>query len=909
MRFKYITGIIAVVLLTFAALLVFSVNTLLDGNKDAIISELEKYTGRKISLTSITTSFTDGIGIQLHEFSIGDDPRHAAGHFLKADRLKLNFSLSSLYSDQPKIREAILYRPTINVKRNGDGAYNFGAIPAKGTGGGEYVGTAPETARETPKVSVLVSLLKISEGTIHYTDELTNSSLTITSISLQGRDLDLTQVSHIQLEAAIHSSSPNVSLSLDVGPLNPNFNGLSGIPVSGTVQIQQVSLNKLRRSFPVLTNSNTVFGSFAGPLSLVTGFAGTLTEISLTGTHATLSYPKAGTTNLTISGDIGPFNLQHSRLDPESDIDLTVRLSAVEFDDISESWDLTDFLPAGFQDNRGPIDFFLSATGTPEELELTGSLDATRMSLKVKNHFAKPPESSLTLKTRAVLRNETLRANQVELKFGPLILLGAGYLTLNEQKQISFDFASNEVDLDSFRPFFPSLVRLKATGKASAKFRVDGTYRLHQQPRLQGTLTVTRGTASPPLLTQRVEDFSAKLAFTGKQVTLKDGSFRIGQSSFGVTGTTQQLAPLDASFDLSTALIHLDEVVELPWVGVLENTNLKWRTWSTTDGKRYRVRVESSGGKMASAEYDNFHLEVSGTATQANIDQLHFGALGGKFEATGHYSMGQNSPRFSLNGTINEVDVRRLSHLLAEHGNYPISGSASLHFTTKGKMNGATILASEIIGSGSLSIKKGTIHDLNLTDALLSQLNILPGITFAPSDKFKSKYPFLFASQHTEFNKLAAVFEFANKKLAIKSIRMEAPEVAAHSDASLDFEGNVAATGSLIVSPEVTRQLIRDVSEIRYLRDSSGSLVVPFLLSGQIPTLKPRADLRQMGKIFKEALSKLAAEKIRKAILEKLVSPKSAEEGEKPKSEARSPTEPTLEELLVEKGLDVLFGR
>ena len=138
---------------------------------------------------------------------------------------------------------------------------------------------------------------------------------------------------------------------------------------------------------------------------------------------------------------------------------------------------------------------------------------------------------------------------------------------------------------------------------------------------------------------------------------------------------------------------------------------------------------------------------------------------------------------------------------------------------------------------------------------------------------------------------------------------MEAPEVAAHSDASLDFEGNVAATGSLIVSPEVTRQLIRAVSEIRYLRDSSGSLVVPFLLSGQIPTLKPRADLRQMGKIFKEALSKLAAEKIRQAILEKLVSPKSAEEGEKPKSEARSPTEPTLEELLVEKGLDVLFGR
>jgi len=224
-------------------------------------------------------------------------------------------------------------------------------------------------------------------------------------------------------------------------------------------------------------------------------------------------------------------------------------------------------------------------------------------------------------------------------------------------------------------------------------------------------------------------------------------------------------------------------------------------------------------------------------------------------------------------------------------------------------MNGATILGSEITASGSLSIKEGAIHDLNLTDALLSQLDVLPGITFAPSDKFKNKYPFLFSSQHTEFNKLAAVFEFANETLAIKNIRMETPEIATHSEASLDFDGNVAATGSLIVSPEVTRQLIRDVSEIRYLRDSSGSLVVPFLVSGQIPTLKPRADLRQMGKILKEALSKLAAEKIRKGILEKLVSPKSAEEDKKAKPDARSSAEPTLEELLVEKGLDVLFGR
>ena len=470
MRFKYIIGTIAIIVLTSAGLLVFGINTLLDRNKDAIISEMERYTGRRISLSGITTSFTDGIGVQLDEFSSGDDQRQAVGHFLKADRLKLNFSLSSLYSDQPEIREAILYRPTINVKRNSDGIYNFGVLPSKGTGDSESDGTAPETAKQTPKVSLLVSLLEISEGTIHYTDELTDSSVTITSIGLQGRDLDFDQISHMQLEAAIHSATPNVSLSLDAGPLNSNLNGLDGIPVTGTIRIQQVNLNKLRQSFPFLANINTAIDSFAGPLHVIAGFAGTPGEISLTGVQATLSYPKAGTANLTISGDVGPFNLQHVRLEPECNIDLTMRLTALEFGDISESWGVTELLSDSTQDNGGAIDFVLSAKGTPKELVLTGLLDATGMSLKVENYFVKPAEVSLTLNSRAVVSGKTLRTNKLELNLGPLTLLGTGYLTLDDQKQINFDFSSNEIDLDSLRPFLPFIMRTNATGKASAKF-------------------------------------------------------------------------------------------------------------------------------------------------------------------------------------------------------------------------------------------------------------------------------------------------------------------------------------------------------------------------------------------------------------------------------------------------------
>ena len=56
MRFKYIIGTVAIIVLTSAGLLVFGINALLDRNKDAIISEMERYTGRRISLSGITTS-------------------------------------------------------------------------------------------------------------------------------------------------------------------------------------------------------------------------------------------------------------------------------------------------------------------------------------------------------------------------------------------------------------------------------------------------------------------------------------------------------------------------------------------------------------------------------------------------------------------------------------------------------------------------------------------------------------------------------------------------------------------------------------------------------------------------------------------------------------------------------------
>ncbi|MFQ5852514.1 MAG: AsmA family protein, partial [Candidatus Binatia bacterium] len=79
--------LIAFVLLI--SLLIVSLNTLIDKNREGIREEIQKVLGRSISFGKVRLDLWGGLGISAKNLSVADDPRFAATPLIQTKEFKM----------------------------------------------------------------------------------------------------------------------------------------------------------------------------------------------------------------------------------------------------------------------------------------------------------------------------------------------------------------------------------------------------------------------------------------------------------------------------------------------------------------------------------------------------------------------------------------------------------------------------------------------------------------------------------------------------------------------------------------------------------------------------------------------------------------------------------------------------
>ena len=131
----------------------------------------------------------------------------------------------------------------------------------------------------------------------------------------------------------------------------------------------------------------------------------------------------------------------------------------------------------------------------------------------------------------------------------------------------------------------------------------------------------------------------------------------------------------------------------------------------------------------------------------------------------------------------------------------------------------------------------------------------------------------------------------------------------------MDFEQQVDVTASLALSKALSADLIRAVKETKYIANDEGRLEIPFALVGVLPAVTPALDARHIGTLIQRAAIKAlqdeVQEKVQEKILDKLLPSKKKVKQKNHASTAPEEQEkkPSLEEQLIQKGLDSLFSR
>ncbi len=165
--------------------------------RDRVSAEVERQTGRKLSIGSTRVSFTSGAAVTLSNVSLSAPPAMGGNPLLTADRLEISLALLPLILREVKIERLALLRPVLDLRVDAQGrrSWDFAsaAVPAVETGVryAQAVGRANDAQRLPPELKEFVknasppgagangslsleglSLadVRITDGTVRYAD-------------------------------------------------------------------------------------------------------------------------------------------------------------------------------------------------------------------------------------------------------------------------------------------------------------------------------------------------------------------------------------------------------------------------------------------------------------------------------------------------------------------------------------------------------------------------------------------------------------------------------------------------------------------------------------------------------------------------------------------------------------------
>lgn len=255
MRKWLITGIVLLSFCAVVALALLNLNSLINRNKDYLLTQAEQALGRKVTVGEIAVTLWNGIGLRLNNVILADDPSFSAGDFVRARDLQVNLKLLPLLRKEFQVKRLILHDPVIEIIRNRDGEFNFSGIGKQGKDKEEERkrppenGREPERKREAPPF--LVSLIDLSGGQVHYLDRKEGIDLRVKAIDLKVEDLDFKKRFTVTLAAALFSEKQNFKAQTRVGPL-PAQRDFRDTPLDAKIDLDNVDFGKLKAAVPII---------------------------------------------------------------------------------------------------------------------------------------------------------------------------------------------------------------------------------------------------------------------------------------------------------------------------------------------------------------------------------------------------------------------------------------------------------------------------------------------------------------------------------------------------------------------------------------------------------------------------------------------------------------------------------
>ena len=265
--------------------LVVNLNSIIEHNKNALISRVELALGRKLSVGSVHVSLWGGIKLSLKDVVVSDDPDFSSASFLRAGALDISVKLLPLLTKDVQIERVTLHEPEIAIIRDEEGVFNFSTIgKPERRAAGDKKAPQPSSEQETRGVRpFMLSLIDITGGKVLYIDRKDLTNLPLSAIDFSSEEEVPKGSFAVRFSAALLTERPNLQVEARVGPLADGL-AFVDIPLDALITIDGLDGDKLSAAAPRLRSHLPGGLDFSGQLTLKNlRIKGTLRELKLAG--------------------------------------------------------------------------------------------------------------------------------------------------------------------------------------------------------------------------------------------------------------------------------------------------------------------------------------------------------------------------------------------------------------------------------------------------------------------------------------------------------------------------------------------------------------------------------------------------------------------------------------------------
>ncbi len=914
MRKLMIAGVILLILSGTLALALLNLNRLVAHNKDYLLAQVEQALGRKVTVEEVGLTLWGGIGMRLQNFALADDQAFSSGDFARAADLQVNVKFLPLLWQELRVTRLILHRPVITVIRDKKGQFNFASLGSaeKDKTDKEAEAAAPPAA--TAALPLLVSLVDVANGEVHYRDKKDGVDLGVSQLDFTVEGVGFDGPISINIAVAVFAEQQNLKIQGQIGPLDPTLD-FNNVPVEAQVEIDPLNIDNLAQAFPQIKTLIPEGLGLSGPLQVKTNISGRAGALTLSKAELTATVFAADTSNFKLTGQAGPLGGSLKNLS----LSIDIKMGPVELANLRKFAPLAETLPADLNAN-GPLSLSVHAEGTPENVALTGTLEATASTLSLGTAFYKPQGVPLFLSTDARVTKKAVNLQQAKIQLHTLELTGSGEISQGKTPLLNLKVDSGQTELAGWEQIIPLLQGYDLSGGLEVHARIQG--KMDKLPTINGSLSLAGVGAVLPSIPKPITDLNANISFTGDQAELAETTLNLGNSQIHMSAQVQKFTPPTLTYRLSAPDLWLADLQASNSASssagkraeVLQKVKSQGRIGMKNGSLSYQGSFSSAQGTVSDIDYTDLQTAISLTDQVATIKDLKLRVFDGLFQANGRYNLRESPPQFTLAPRIQGLNLTQFFRIILSAAQQHIQGRANLGLQLAGSGEEWRTIEPSLRGKGRAVVVQGALLNINIAEGVLSGVTGIPGLSLLVSPRVRDKYPEIFATQNTNFDQLKGTVTISNGKVHIDDLVVAAVDWTMRGKGWFGFDQTLDFRARLTMSQGLSNDIVDDIKEAKYIVNNQGRLEIPFALAGTLPRVKPKPDLAYVGQLLQRAALRRGVEELEKGVLQKFFPPTS-QPAEKEQSSRTSPSatpgqeKKSLEEELIRKGLDRLFGR